>query len=217
MTNDHLDTCRVDAVSYVVIDFETLTPKGRPPEPIEVAAMRVGPGLVIERGFRVERFIRPPHSVSFTPFDTAQTGIRLDDVRTASTAEVVLKEINDVLRTERSVIVAQNARYEYAIMSRFSEYCPDVVSMPFVDTVRLGKRLLPTLPNYKLDTLAAHFGVQIPYDRHRALPDVKVTVNVLVALLEMLMLTDDNQVADLRRIAGVQDPGARPIQISLFD
>jgi hypothetical protein len=32
-------------VTFIVLDFETLTPPGRPPEPIEVAAIagRIGP------------------------------------------------------------------------------------------------------------------------------------------------------------------------------
>lgn len=61
--------------TFVVIDFETLTPAGRPPVPIEVAAIA---GRFTEEGGwaesgRFQSLMRPPDDVPFTSFDQAQT------------------------------------------------------------------------------------------------------------------------------------------------
>jgi DNA polymerase III epsilon subunit-like protein len=43
-----LDKRRIEECSFIVVDFETTTPKGHPPEPIELGAMRITTGLHID-------------------------------------------------------------------------------------------------------------------------------------------------------------------------
>lgn len=213
-----VDRLNVDEAYYVVLDFETVTPKGRPPEPIELAAMRIMPGRELDKEFKVDRLIRPPEGASITPFDTAQTGIRWEDVRNAPTVNPVLKELERRLEGIEYVMVAQNARYEAAIIRRFSSECPRVSKMLFVDTVALAKHLLSGLQNYKLDTLASHFSIPIPVHRHRALPDVQITVQVFLQLLKLgLSVKKIRTVGDLRRTSGIKtDIEGETPQISLF-
>jgi DNA polymerase-3 subunit epsilon len=84
--------------TFLVIDFETLTPAGRRPEPIEVAAAAVQArdGVLVE----VDRFhalIRPPSDVPVTSFDIAQTGITQRDLDRASTAADVMAALDQRL------------------------------------------------------------------------------------------------------------------------
>ena len=92
MSSTYLDEVTLDEASFVVLDFETLTPKGRPPEPLELGAMRINPGFRIDPKFRISWLIRPPDGVPITPFDTAQTGIRWEDVHAAPSAARSLAE-----------------------------------------------------------------------------------------------------------------------------
>lgn len=59
--------------TFLVIDFEALTPTGRPAEPTEVAAMAlvVRDGKLVEDG-RFESLIRPPADVPVTQRDNVQ-------------------------------------------------------------------------------------------------------------------------------------------------
>jgi DNA polymerase-3 subunit epsilon len=180
-----LDQTPLEQASFIVLDFETVTPKGRPAEPIELAAMRVGAGLKIDPSFEVNLLIKPPEGAPVTPFDTAQTGIRSSDVENAPDAQTALSQLEDLVQGDEFVFVAQNARYEAGILLRFADVCPYVASVPFIDTVRLGRYLVPDLSNYKLETLAEHFALPLPPDRHRALPDVRLTTLIFLNLMQV--------------------------------
>lgn len=74
LTDDH----QFMGMTFVVIDFETLTPAGRPAEPIEVGAVAgqfTSDGQWWESG-RYTALMRPPDDVQVTRFDVAQTGLR---------------------------------------------------------------------------------------------------------------------------------------------
>lgn len=205
--------------TFVVVDFETVTPKGRPPEPLELAAMRLVPGLMVDPAFQFSQLMHPPADAPLTAFDTQQTGIRAQDIADAPDAATALRHFDKCLGQEVPILVAHNARYEAAIFQRFSAFCPRAAALSFLDTVTFGKHLIPGLPNYKLDTLAQHFQLAIPIHRHRALPDVELTIQVLQRLLHMLLeQAPQATIVDALRMAGLKSPPAReePIQISLW-
>lgn len=210
---------RIEDAAFVVIDFETVTPKGRPPEPIEVAAMRITPGLQIDPTLKVDWLIRPPEGAPITPFDTTQTGIRWEDVREEPLAAVVLEKLENLLRDKEYIMVAQNARYEASLILRFSDICRRTARMAFVDTIALAKHLVPGLPNYKLNTLANHFSVTIPKHRHRALPDVEMTAQIFLRLLKIGRTTKTiTNIIDLKRVAGIKTRyTGESTQTSLFE
>jgi DNA polymerase-3 subunit epsilon len=87
----------------------------------------------------------------------------------------------------------------------------------FLDTIPFAKHLIPGLPNYKLDTLLAHFSIGQPADRHRARADVDVTAQVFFRLISAAegnaRLSD---LAALVRIAGRTARCNRPVQGGLF-
>jgi DNA polymerase-3 subunit epsilon len=205
--------------TFLVVDFETVTPKGRPPEPLELAAMRLLPGLVVDPAFQFSRLIRPPDDAPLTTFDTRQTGIREQDIADAPDAATILRHFDTCLGQELPILVAHNARYEAAIFQRFEACCPQAAALSFLDTVALGKHLVPGLANYKLDTLAQHFHLALPANRHRALPDVELTIQILSHFLSgYLEKVPQATVVELLRIGGIKPPPApeEPIQISFW-
>jgi DNA polymerase III epsilon subunit-like protein len=71
------------------------------------------------------------------------------------------------------------------------------------------------LPSHRLDVLLHHCKIPRPAGRHRALPDVEITVAVLLRIL------DDaagrwTSLAQLRAVAGYQARANKPTQESLF-
>ena len=206
-------------MTFLVVDFETVTPKGRPPEPLELAAMRLGPGLVLDPTFCFSELIRPPADAPLTAFDTQQTGIRAQDITDAPDAATVLRHFDEHLGHELPVLVAHHARYEAAIFQRFARHCPQAAALSFLDTVALGKHIAPGLANYQLDTLAQSFHLALPANRHRALPDVELTIRVLLCLLRLLLeRTPQATVVDLLQMAGItrESAPASLVQSSLW-
>ena len=56
---------------------------------------------------------------------------------------------------------------------------------PYADTLMLSRYLAHDLPNHKLDTVCAHFGVDLT-NHHRAIDDAAATAEVFLRLLERM-------------------------------
>lgn len=170
--------------TFIVIDFETVTPKGRPAEPIEVAAVAVSfrDGKPVQTD-RYEALIRPQDDVPVTPFDTAQTGITTGALRGARSAADVMAALDSRLAAPPYRLVAHNAAYEAGIIAHQRAHCPTLAATSLLDTVRLARAVYPELPAHRLDDLLRFLRIPRPADRHRAMPDVHVTIAVFERIL----------------------------------
>jgi DNA polymerase-3 subunit epsilon len=114
-------------------------------------------------------------------------------------------------------MVAQHAATEAGIIYNQRAHCPALARTDFIDTIPLARQVVPGLPNYKLDTLLAHFSIQQPADRHRAGADVEVTAQVFFRLIraadEMPQFAD---LAALVKTAGRTAKCNIPAQAKLF-
>ncbi|MEU8759521.1 3'-5' exonuclease [Streptomyces sp. NPDC048659] len=214
------------AATFVGIDFETLNPAGRRPEPIEIAAVAgklTATGSWQEDG-RFERFIRPPVDVPFTSFDTAQTGITAAMIQQADGAAVTLAALEELFAHPPYVLFAHNAPYEAGLIYDQEAACPVLARLPMLDTVRLARTVYPDLPRHRLDDVLSHLGMPPPAGRHRAMPDVLATCAVFSR-----MVTDGaragrwSTLTDLHRVAAIEPKALRddaraaaPQQDSLF-
>ncbi|MEV5279771.1 3'-5' exonuclease [Streptomyces sp. NPDC052811] len=171
--------------TYVVIDFEGLTPAGRPAEPIEVAALALRPrgGRLVETG-RFEALMRPPADVPVTARDVQLKGITRRILASARPAAEVMVRLDARLTAPPYRLVAHHASTEAGIIARQAEHCPVLAATPLLDTLRLAKAVAPGLGSYGLDSLLGHYGIPMPAGRHRAMPDVEVTAQVLARLLD---------------------------------
>ena len=124
---------------------------------------------------------------------THLTGITDKMVAKAPQFEEVAPEFLDFVGD--AVLVAHNAPFDRAFLDAELRlaYGRRLLT-PFVCTVQLSRRVVPGLKSYRLDMLAAHFGVDI-VDRHRALGDAAATGAVFCRLLERL---HEHEGADLR-------------------
>lgn len=209
---------RFAATTFVVIDFETTTPAGRRPEPVDVAilTLRAKPGDLVETD-RFQALMRPPAHAPITPFDTEQTGITPEMIAQQPPAADVLARLDQRFTNPPYLLVAHNAPTEGGLLYDYREHCPNLARLDLLDTVRLTRHLYPDLPNHKLDTLLLHLHIPYPRNRHRAMPDVEAT-----AQLFRRIITDAEHTqrwASLRALrgdAGYPAKANKPEQTSLF-
>ncbi|MET8768573.1 3'-5' exonuclease [Streptomyces sp. NPDC004658] len=202
---------RFAATTFLVVDFEGLTPAGRPAEPIEVAALALRPvgDRLVEVG-RFEELMRPPADVPVTARDVQLKGITQQMLCTARPAAEVLARLDARLTAPPYRLVAHHASTEAGIIGRQAEHCPVLAATPLLDTLRLAKAVVPGLGSYGLDGLLGYYGIPKPAGRHRAMPDAEVTVQVLARLLDDGCADGRwSTLLELDAVAGLQ-PNQRP-------
>ena len=207
----------VKETEFLVIDFETITPKGRSPEPIELGIQKID-GYKTDINASVSWFIQPPEGLHITKFGGIQTGIKDSDLVGKQSIDQVMKRVNSSCMKRDYVFIAQNAKYEANILSHHTEKYQGIGKTPIIDTILLAKHVLPNLPNYKLDTLAHALNLTIPEDRHRALADCILTAYVFLRLLEMQNEKKEIIYLDeLLRISGIKTKYNQSVQMDIFD
>jgi DNA polymerase-3 subunit epsilon len=206
------------ATTYVVIDFETTTPAGYRPEPIEVAALALQArgGRLVEV-LRWQALMRPPTHAPVNAFDASQTGITPQMVASRPLAAVILAELDALLDAPPYRLVAHHAPTEGGILYDYRACCPRLAATALLDTVRLARVVFPDLPSHSLDVLLDHVGIGWPAGRHRAMPDVEVTAELFRRLID----TGSSAglwrcLADLTTAAGIKAKAAQPCQDALF-
>jgi DNA polymerase-3 subunit epsilon len=217
---EHLsDDDEFTSTTFVIIDFETTTPTGRRPEPIDVAsvALRWQQGAFIETG-RFSALIQPPAHAPVTRFDTEQTGITAAMVADQPPAPEVLAALDATLDDDHPrLLVAHNAPIEAGLLYDYRAHCARLALTPLLDTVRLARVIYPDLDTHRLDALLHHLQIHRPPDRHRALPDVEATAKVFERIIaDGTRAGTWRSVAELRSDAGYTPRAVEPIQESLF-
>jgi DNA polymerase III epsilon subunit-like protein len=212
------DDERYQATCFVVIDFEATTPTGARPEPIDVAAIALRPtGGRLREVSRFAALMKPPDHAPITRFDTEQTGIAAAMVADQPPAGEVLARLERRLTEPPYLLVAHHAPTEAGILYDYRRHCPTLAATDFLDTVRLARVIYPDLPSHRLDVLINHLGIPRPADRHRALPDVEITVEVFTRIIEQ-----GSQAGRWRTLRQIRDhalfpaKGGKPEQDALF-
>jgi len=165
--------------SFVVVDLETTGLSATATGIIEIGAARVQSGRIVET---FEELVNP--GTRLPPFITRLTGIDDGMLKAAPPIDVVWPRFRAFLGMD--VIVAHNASFDLGFLNAAATALDGgVLPQPHLCTLKLARRLLPQLRRRGLDALAAHFGIP-QVDRHRALGDVRITVEVLFQLLERL-------------------------------
>lgn len=167
----------LDALPCVVVDLETtgLSPE-RGHRVTEVAAVEVRRGEIAAEFATLVNPGRPiPSRVART------TGITDEMVADAPP----FGEVAGIVRRklEGRVFVAHNAPFDWRFLSQELRRTGGALPRgPRLCTLGLARRLLPELGSKALDTVAAHYGVEIE-NRHRAAGDARATASLLPRLL----------------------------------
>ena len=216
LTDDE-DFC---ATTFAVIDFETTTPRGHSPEPIEVAIIVLrAHGLNLDETARFTRLMRPPAHAPITPFDISQTGITPQMVAVQPPAGDVLAELDAWFTCPPpSLLIAHHAPTEAGVLYNYRQHCPRLAITHLLDTVRLARAAYPHLRSHGLDILRDHLQLPRPTGRHRALPDTQLTADLFRHLISHSARSGLWPTLQQLRDAGrYQAPATKPHQETLFD
>lgn len=163
--------------TYVVFDVETTGLSAVYDSIIELAAVKIKDGNVIDK---FESFSNPHHPLSATTIDL--TGITDDMVKDAPEIEDVIKRFHDWIG--ESILVAHNASFDMGFLYVGYKKCglQDTVH-PVIDTLELARFLHPEMKSHRLNTLAKKFNIDLT-QHHRAIYDCEATGYLLQILLK---------------------------------
>ncbi|KIL73606.1 PolC-type DNA polymerase III [Bacillus badius] len=163
--------------TYVVFDVETTGLSAVYDTIIELAAVKIKDGEIIDR---FESFANPHHPLSATTINL--TGITDDLVQNAPEVEEVLKKFKDW--TADAILVAHNASFDMGFLDTgYGRYHLGRSANPVIDTLELARFLYPTMKNHRLNTLAKKFDVELT-QHHRAIYDAEATGYLFLRMLK---------------------------------
>ena len=178
--------------TYVVFDVETTGLSSVYDTIIELAAVKIHQGEIIDR---FESFANPHRKLSDKIVQL--TNITDDMLKDAPEVETVLRQFHEW--TGDSILVAHNATFDIGFLNQgYKQINLDKVTNPVIDTLELARFLVPELGNHRLNTLCKHFNVELT-QHHRAIYDAEATGYLfwkLVELLEEREITNVNQLND---------------------
>lgn len=164
-----------------VFDLETtgLDPK-RGHRVVEIAGVRIENGIITDRTFN--SLVNPERDI---PFETKQIhGISNEDVATAPTMMAVLPQFLEF--AAGTTLIAHNAAFDKGFLECEKEFCWGYIEIPEpLCSMKLSQSLFPTAFRHSLDFLSEKFQMQLPQGRHRALPDVLHTAQILLKMIEI--------------------------------
>lgn len=165
---------RKKETKFVAIDVETTGLSPLYNELIEISAIKY------EGAKKLDTFstlIKPKKEVSSTI--TNLTGITNKMLEDAPTIEKVMPELIEFIGD--NPIVAHNANFDYSFLQNNSN--KSFTNNKVIDTVAISRKMIPNLPNHKLNTVARYIGIQ-EEGYHRAEFDCECCAKIYMKYLE---------------------------------
>ncbi len=163
--------------SFTAIDLETTDKDPLRAEIVEVAAVRVRNGEIVDT-FRT--LVKPRGPVSPEATQKAH-GLSDADLVNERPFEVVWPEFRAFCGED--VLVAHNGYdFDFPVLRRLVRGLGQPFNSATYDSLPIARELFPT--SRKLGDLARHFGIELS-DAHRALPDTVALAKVFLALDEL--------------------------------
>ncbi|MEG1524379.1 MAG: PolC-type DNA polymerase III [Clostridia bacterium] len=164
--------------TFVVFDLETTGLKPEHAEIIELGAIKIRAGQVIDT---LQTFV---NDGTIVPKNiTELTGITTDMLAGAPTIREVLRQFYAF--AEGCCLVAHNAEFDAGFIRYHGARFGYVFNFDYADTLMLSRYLMHDLPNHKLDTVCEALQVDLR-GHHRAVDDAKATADVFLILLDQL-------------------------------
>lgn len=175
--------------SYVVFDIETTGFSPDLNHIIEIGAVKVENGKIVDR---FSSFVNPKVPIPYRIEEL--THINDSMVIDAPTIEIVLPQFLSFC--EGCVMVAHNADFDVSFIKRKAMMLGVDFNPTYVDTVAMARYLLPSLNRFKLDTVAKAVGVNLD-NHHRAVDDAACTAEIFVKFIVML---EERGITDLTQL-----------------
>ncbi len=165
---------------YVLFDLETTGISTRKDEVVEISALKVKGGKVVEE---FSQLVNPGFPI---PFQASEVnGITDDMVADCPKFDVVLKDFLEFVGD--AVLVGHNIKkFDMVFIQRdVKKYFDRDFENDYIDTLPLARTYLPELDHHRLTDLAQHYGIATE-GAHRALNDCHMNRQVFEHLHEEL-------------------------------
>ena len=164
--------------TYIVFDIETTGFSSIRDSIIEIGAVKVQDGRIVDR---FSTFVNPKRPI---PFEiTNLTSITDEMVMDSPGIETILPQFLEFVGD--GVLVAHNAGFDVGFIEQNCRNLGLDDHFIYVDTVALARVLLPTLSKYKLNIVAKALNISLE-NHHRAVDDAGATAEIFVKFVEML-------------------------------
>lgn len=170
---------------YTVLDVETTGGSSSTHRVIEVGAVKVQNGRIIEE---FQSLINPGRHIP--AFIEQYTGISNEMVAGAPLFSDIAEKLAAFM--EGTIFVAHNVRFDYGFMQREFARAGIEFSAPTLCTCAGMRKAYPGISSYSLKNLTAHFQISLE-NHHRALCDAKASA-------ELLMLMNEKRQIDIGRV-----------------
>ncbi|MDD3746420.1 MAG: PolC-type DNA polymerase III [Anaerostipes sp.] len=164
--------------SYVVFDIETTGFNNQEDRIIEIGAVKVIEGKITET---FSEFVNPQIPIPFRI--TQLTTITDQMVIDADTISEVLPRFFEF--SKGSILVAHNANFDIGFIKENAKRLNLTYDYTSVDTLGLGRCLLPHLGKFTLDNICKNLNIKLE-THHRAVDDATATGKIFVKFIEML-------------------------------
>lgn len=198
--------------TYVIFDVETTGLSAIYDKVIELSAVKMQDGNVLER---FDEFIDPGFPLSEQT--TNLTSITTEMVQGSKTEEEVFQMFKDFCKG--CIIAGHNVAFDMGFMNTgYERHQMGKIAEPVIDTLPLARFLYPDMRGYRLNTLSKKFKVALEH-HHRANYDSEATGHLLYKFLKDAEARYDvKYVDDLNKHMEENNAyrHARPFHVTIF-
>lgn len=202
---------KLSDATYIVFDVETTGLSSQYDKIIELAAVKVKNGEIIDK---FERFSNPGERLNETI--KSLTGITDDMLVGAPPIEEVLTDFKEFVGD--AVYIAHNASFDMGFIDTgFERLGFGATKNAVIDTLELSRTINTEYGKHGLNFLAKKYGVELT-QHHRAIYDAETTAHIFIKMLKQLAERNVYNHEDIDKKLSNQDSykRARPVHVTLL-
>ena len=168
---------KIDEEEFVVFDIETTGLNSHSNEIIEIGAVKIKAGRIVDR---YSQLINPGRPIPY--HITEITSITDEQVANEPRIDEVIGKFVDFIGD--AVLVAHNAPFDMGFIKRdVKKYLNIDLQSSVIDTLQMARDLFPDLKKYGLGDLNKSLGLALE-KHHRAVDDSQATANMFIIFLD---------------------------------
>ncbi|MBO6129390.1 MAG: PolC-type DNA polymerase III [Pseudobutyrivibrio sp.] len=186
---------------FVVFDIETTGFNPRTCQIIEIGAVKISNGEVVDR---FSEFVNPKVPIPYRI--TELTSIKDEMVENAPTIDVILPKFIEFC--QGTVLVAHNAGFDTSFIKHNCKKLNIEYDFTHVDTMEMARYLHPNMARFNLDAVCKAENL-VNEHHHRAVDDAEVTSKIFEKFIVKL---ENENIFDLTQLNAHSKPGPEQIK-----
>ncbi|MCR5581432.1 MAG: PolC-type DNA polymerase III, partial [Pseudobutyrivibrio sp.] len=187
--------------NYVVFDIETTGFNPRNCKIIEIGAVKIQNGEIVDR---FSEFINPQVPIPYVI--TELTSIKDEMVENAPTIDEILPRFMEFC--EGNVLVAHNASFDTGFIKYYCKQLGLTYDYTHVDTMEVARYLHPNMARFNLDAVCKAENL-VNEHHHRAVDDAEVTAKIFMKFIDKL---ENENIYTLTELNAHSKPGPEQIK-----